>query len=84
MVYVPVFCNRSLFRWQYSTIPFDLSCVTIGATIFWICSGVVSGIPETTPEHIQKIVAPIVTQLKSNGIVEYCQRNNERLQNTGT
>ena len=43
-----------------------------------------AGLPETTPEHIQNIVAPIVTQLKSNGIVEYCQRNNERLKNTGT
>jgi cyclohexyl-isocyanide hydratase len=37
-----------------------------------------AGIPETTPEHIQKIVAPIVMQLKSNGIVEYCQDNTKR------
>lgn len=37
-----------------------------------------AGLPETTPEHILEIVNPIVSQLKSNGIVEYCQKNNER------
>ncbi|HSR63499.1 MAG TPA: DJ-1/PfpI family protein [Gammaproteobacteria bacterium] len=38
-----------------------------------------AGLPETTPEHIRQMVDPIVAQLKSNGIVEYCQKNNERL-----
>ena len=37
-----------------------------------------SGLPETTPAPILQIVEPMVTQLKSNGIVEYCQNNNER------
>jgi cyclohexyl-isocyanide hydratase len=37
-----------------------------------------AGLPETTPEHILEIVNPIVTQLKSNGIVEYCQDNANR------
>jgi cyclohexyl-isocyanide hydratase len=37
-----------------------------------------AGLPETTPEHIQQIVNPIVEQLKSNGIVEYCQDNANR------
>ncbi len=43
-----------------------------------------AGLPETTPDHILQIVEPIVTQLKSNGIVEYCQGNNQRLERTGT
>ncbi len=43
-----------------------------------------AGLPETTPPHILKIVEPLVTQLKSNGIVEYCQTNNQRLARTGT
>jgi cyclohexyl-isocyanide hydratase len=40
-----------------------------------------TGLPETTPAHILQIVDPMVTQLKSNGIVEYCQKNNERRNN---
>lgn len=43
-----------------------------------------AGLPETTPAHILKIVEPLVAQLKSNGIVEYCQENNQRLERTGT
>ena len=43
-----------------------------------------AGLPETTPAHILQIVEPMVSQLKSNGIVEYCQGNRERLQQTGT
>lgn len=37
-----------------------------------------AGLPETTPAHILDIVNPIVIQLKSNGIVEYCQNNTNR------
>jgi cyclohexyl-isocyanide hydratase len=37
-----------------------------------------AGLPETTPTPILDIVNPIVAQLKSNGIVEYCQKNTER------
>lgn len=43
-----------------------------------------AGLPETTPEHVLKIVQPLVMQLKSNGIVEFCQGNNQRLARTGT
>lgn len=43
-----------------------------------------AGLPETTPAHILKIVEPLVAQLKSNGIVEYCQESNRRLERTGT
>lgn len=43
-----------------------------------------AGLPETTPAHVLKLVEPTVTQLKSNGIVEYCQGNTQRLARTGT
>lgn len=43
-----------------------------------------AGLPETTPAYILQIVEPMVSQLKSNGIVEYCQSNGERLLQTGT
>jgi len=43
-----------------------------------------AGLPETTPERIRQIVDPLVSQLKSNGIVEYCQGNRQRLERTGT
>jgi cyclohexyl-isocyanide hydratase len=43
-----------------------------------------AGLPETTPAHILQIVEPLVSQLKSNGIVEFCQGNNQRLPRTGT
>lgn len=43
-----------------------------------------AGLPETTPNHILQTVEPIVAQLKSNGIVEYCQENSQRLERTGT
>lgn len=37
-----------------------------------------AGLPESSPDHILQIVAPIVSQLKSNGILEYCRKNSER------
>ncbi|MCZ6803911.1 MAG: DJ-1/PfpI family protein [Proteobacteria bacterium] len=39
-----------------------------------------AGLPDTAPEHIVQIVESIVSKLKSNGIVEFCQRNVERLE----